>query len=132
MGTAYESSKQLLDVLAELARQMFAQEGLREQFVALGVTVKFSITDPDCVVYLDPQDAAVVRPGDDSAADLTLAMTADHMHDFWMGKTNIIESLGNGALIVTAAAHVPAVKSVDLLPLLLPGLDLYPGLRERG
>ncbi len=128
MGSAYESSDQLKKVLGELSRQMFGQDDKRDRFVAEGLTLKFSITDPECVVYLDPQDASVVRLDDDSEADITISMSADFMHAFWLGKVNIIESLEKGDMLITAAAHVPAVKSVDLLPLLLPGLDIYPGL----
>ncbi len=128
MGAVYQSSEQLSAVLGNLARRMFALPENREGFVENGLTVKFVITDPECSVYLDPKDSQIVRDGDDQSADITMSMAADFMHDFWLGKTNIIKSMENGDLTITLEPHVPAVKAVDLLPLLLPGLEIYPEL----
>ena len=127
MGAVYETGEQLAGVISELGRQLMEKPEIRETFTAAGVTVKFELTDPDCNVVLDPKADPIVQVGDGDT-DVSLSMSADFMHDFWLGKTDIIKSIGNGDIVITLAPHIEAVKMVDLLPLLLPGLDIYPSL----
>lgn len=128
MGVVYQTSEELAGMVSELGRRLMEMPEIREAFTAAGTTIKFELTDPDCSILLDPKAEELVRVGE-GEADVALRMSADFMHDFWLGKTDIIKSIGSGDIAISVAPSVETVKIVDLLPLLLPGLDIYPALR---
>lgn len=127
MGVVYQTGEQLAGVVSELGRRLMEMTEIRDALKAAGVTIRFELSDPDCKVLLDPHAEQPVQVGE-GEADVTLRMSSDFMHDFWLGKTDIIKSIGNGDIVINVEPHVETVKIVDLLPLLLPGLDIYPTL----
>ncbi|MFY9115176.1 MAG: hypothetical protein WAO23_08065 [Dethiobacteria bacterium] len=124
MGLIFDSQEQLEDVLEELMNKMFKEENI-EKLKEKNVVIGFQIKDPDYKIMLDPQHPEIIRKGVSDKADITLKMEADFMHEFWLGRTDIIESMKNKDFIIEMGPDVAAAKLIDFLPLLVPGLDYY-------
>ncbi len=130
-GIIYDSSEQLEKVLYELVQQIFKDESNRQKFKEKGVTVKIEVTDPGCSVFLDPAAPDIASRNGDLRADIVLKMEADLMHDFWLGRTNIVEKIAGKRFQVELANNIAAAHLIDFLPLLVSGLDIYPALCEK-
>ena len=130
MAAVYDNGEVLGNVLEELFKELLDGEKQAE-FKQLGVTVKFKTENPDCVVFIDPQQDDVVQLGKDDDADITFKMQADFMHDFWQGKTDIIKSIGDGKINMEMSKDLVSAKLIDLLPLMVKGLEVYPQLYEK-
>ncbi|NLI70902.1 MAG: hypothetical protein GX364_08580 [Firmicutes bacterium] len=130
MGLIFDSQKQLEDVMEELMNRMFKEENV-EKLKEKNVVIMFQIKDPDYQVMLDPQHPEVIRKGVSGKADIIMKMEADFMHEFWLGRTDMIESIKNKDLTIEIGPEVAAAKLIDLLPLMVPGLDYYEEICEK-
>ena len=86
--------------------------------------IRFSYTDPDCVVVVDCSGPSLtVRVGDTATkAEVEMSMTADIAHKFWFGKVNLMAALTRKQMV----AKGPIPKILKLLPAIKPTYDLYP------
>ncbi len=124
MGLIFDSQEQLEDVMEELMDRMFKEENMA-RLKEKNVSIMFQIKNPDYRIMLDPQHPEIIRKGGGGKADITMEMEADFMHEFWLGRTDMIKSIKNKDLIIEIGPEVAAAKLIDLLPLLVPGLDYY-------
>ncbi len=131
MGIIFSSGEEMSKVLTELHQELLKEEENKEKFREKGVVVKFQISDPDGSTILDPQEPDLISSKSDLEPDINIKMKADFMHDFWLGKTNIVESIKSGHFKVEMGRDIAAAKLIDLLPILARGLDIYPSLCEK-
>ncbi|GEM_PF-3556447 len=130
MGIIFDSSEELNKVINDLVQELLKEEENKEKFREKGVVVKFQISDPDSSTLLDPREPELLSSKSDLEPDINLKMAADFMHDFWLGRTNIVESIASGHFTVEIGRDIAAAKLIDLLPILAGGLDIYPSICE--
>ncbi len=124
---AFRDTAQLEDVIGSLFRALLDDPDIREKYAGAGVTVRFAFTDPAGEVTVAPAGVTAGRGG--PAADVTMTMTADVAHAFWLGEVTLPRALARGEM----KADGPVTRVLGLLPLLKPAYRLYPKLaRSRG
>jgi hypothetical protein len=89
---------------------------------ANGISLFFEVDDPDLVMFVDKNGPRFGRNSMDKTPLITLKMSCDSMHRFWLNRLNIPEALAQQ----TIRAKGPVGKTLQLLPLLKLGQDIYP------
>ena len=89
-------------------------------------------TDPASTILVDATlDPPVVttNPHPQTATEITLDMSADDGHAFWMGNLNMAIALAKGRVKVSG----PIAKIMKLLPAMKPAFPKYKAfIEERG
>ncbi|MCP4754871.1 MAG: hypothetical protein GY866_28685 [Proteobacteria bacterium] len=87
------------------------------------ISIVFEVHEPDVVMFVDKNGP---KFGDEAKAQIpliTMKMSGDSVHRLWLGQLDIPNAL---ALRIIRAKG-PVGKTLQLLPLLKSGQDMYPG-----
>ena len=121
----FHTSAELLDFVTPFLEQIVADPDLRPKFVAGDTSFKVHYTGPDALFLLDcTVDPPVVYTGDRADAresELTLSMSADDGHKFWLGDLNVPLALARTKVKVEG----PVGKLLKLLPAITPAFGQY-------
>ncbi len=95
-----------------------------KKFYDSGLTVKFSLTEPDGVIWvLHGEDRPKVVLGNyDAKPDVEMILSGDNAHKFWCKSLSIPIALATRKIRTKG----PVTKVLGLLPLVNPIFDLYP------
>lgn len=97
--------------------------------------IRFDYSSPDLVLYVSDSFNGIKVSGvcntfnnaiPKSPAEVTLSMSADFAHRFWMGKENLPLALMQGRIKATGPVH----KILSLLPLITPAFSYYKDVYE--
>ncbi len=130
MGKVYSEPALLKSVVSELIDGILQGDN-KKDFLDKKIKVNYYIKDPDFSFFLDPENKEIYTEVMSDSPDISLSMESDFMHDFWLRKTNIMDSIKKGDFNVELAPHIATAKLIDLLPILAKGLDIYPGICEK-
>lgn len=123
----FKDTDQLYKIMDPLWNTLANDPEVQPKFSALGLSVKFVISDPQGYVHLGPPN--VVTLDQDLPADITMIMSGDTVHAFWLRKINLVAALAMGKI----KAQGPVSQMFAMLPLLKPAYELYPRLaKEQG
>jgi len=108
-------------ILGEFWTEMLDSPEVGSKLKETGMTALFKIKDPDLVMYVDEDG---IKWGDEAAKMkpvLTLAMSADTVHQFWLKNLNVAKALATRQVRTKG----PVPKVMKLLPLLKPANAIY-------
>lgn len=121
----FTSSEQMYDIVTPYLNDLTSDPVIGPKFVAANTSFRVNYTDPDGCFLLDAtQNPAVVTSGAaavSGAAEVSLTMTADDGHKFWLGDLNIPIALARRKLKIDG----PVTKLFGLLPALQPAYAKY-------
>jgi putative sterol carrier protein len=85
------------------------------------LSVLYVTKDPEVYMYVDGHGVLFGEEAKAKDAVLTMAMSGDTVHKFWLKKLNVPKALA----LRQIKAKGPVPKMLKLLPLLKPGYELY-------
>lgn len=87
------------------------------------LSVLFAVKDPDVFMYVDANGVKWDDEAKNMGAVVTMSMSGDTVHKFWLKKLNIPVALATRQV----KAKGPIPKVLKLMPLLKPGYARYEG-----
>lgn len=126
----FKDSREVYDTIGRLFVELAADEELGPRFREANTIVRYQHTDPEAAitVRLDPAEPAQVDLGEsDLEPEVTMRMSADTAHRFWLGRVNVTVALARGQI----KASGPVAKILKLVPLTKPVFPRYKALLEQ-
>lgn len=120
----FKDAADVYAVIGKLFADLAADDELADQFRAADTIVRYEYSDPDSTITVRLQEG---RPGDvdfgrsEMDPEVTMSMTADIAHRFWLGKVNVTVALARGQI----KARGPVSKILRLVPLTKPIFPRY-------
>jgi len=111
----YATAEELYTVLNQVFTRVNQRPAQIETFTSSNLVIRMRFSQPDAEVLLDGRQPPLevffgARPGN---ADLELAMSADLLHQIWLGQTKLKEAFFGGQ-IQTKGNILRAMKLTDL------------------
>lgn len=120
----FEDAQAVYDTLGQLFVRISEDEKLSEKFHTANTIVRYEYTDPDAVITVclcREQESRVDFGESDMEPEVTLRMSADTGHRFWLGGINVTVALARGEI----TASGPVAKILKLVPLTKPVFPRY-------
>ena len=127
----FRDSQQIYDTIGEVFKWIAAQKEITDKFRENGITLRFRYLDPDAEILVDarPDPLKLVFGPSPDVAEITMEMSSDTAHLFWLEKINLPWAVMTRAIRPTG----PMPKVLKLLPLIKPAYIEYPRiLHEKG
>jgi putative sterol carrier protein len=112
----------VLDLFGELWTKMINETEFGEKMRAENLSIMFISNDPEVVMYVDGNGPLFDDDAKDKVATVTMKMSSDTAHYYWLKKLNVPKALALRQIKVKG----PVGKVLQLMPLLKPGQALYP------
>ena len=125
----FKDADEVYATLGKLFQDLAVDDELAPKFRQANTIVRYEFTDPDSAVTVRLQEG---QPGDvdlgesEMEPEVTMSMTADTAHRFWLGQVNITVALARGQI----KAKGPVAKILKLVPLTKPVFPRYKALLE--
>lgn len=112
----FKDAQEVYDHLGRLIADATADDALGPRFGSASTILRYRHTDPDSTITVRLQDD---QPGEvelgptEDEGEVTIAMSADVAHRYWLGEVNLAAALTRGEL----EARGPVDKLLELVPL---------------
>ncbi len=124
----FKDTAYMYDVLGTLFNNLMDDPGFGEKFKKADIVIRFIINDPDGELWC-LKNGTVVLGKSDEKATVTMTLSGDSCHQFWMKELSMPIALAKGKI----KAKGPMPKVLKLLPLLKPAYAMYPDIaKEKG
>ncbi|MEW6440556.1 MAG: SCP2 sterol-binding domain-containing protein [bacterium] len=124
----FKNTEMMYDTLGGLFKRLLADPESGPGFKAANVSIKFVINDPDGIINVLP-DQVLCGESADVKPDVTMTLSGDTCHAFWLKKINLPIALAKR----TIKAKGPVNKVLKMLPILRPAYEMYPKIcAEKG
>jgi hypothetical protein len=120
----FEDADDVYGTLGRLFAELTEDDELYARFCTADTVVRYEYTDPDATitVRLRCDEEPRVDFGDsDLEPEVTMRMSADTGHRFWLGGINVTVALARGEI----TANGPVAKILKLVPLTKPVFPRY-------
>ncbi len=120
----FASDEDVYETLGRLFTDIAADEDLASRFREANTVVRYAYSDPDATITVrlqEEQPARVDFGETDMEPEVTMSMSADIGHRFWLGGVNVTVSLARGEIRATG----PVAKILKLVPLAKPVFPRY-------
>jgi putative sterol carrier protein len=120
----FADADELYSILGRLFEDLAADEEMSARFRQANTIVRYQHTDPDAAitVRLQPGEPVRVDLGEtEMEPQVTMTMSADTAHRFWLGQVNVTVALARGEIKATG----PVAKILKLVPLTKPVFPRY-------
>jgi putative sterol carrier protein len=120
----FNDADEVYATIGKLFQDLAVDDELGPKFRKANTIVRYEFSDPDSVVTVRLQED---QPGDvdfgesQMEPDVTMSMSADTAHRFWLGQVNITVALARGEI----KAKGPVAKILKLVPLAKPVFSRY-------
>lgn len=124
----FNDTEHMYDILGTLFNNLMVDPDFGDKFKKAGISIRFVINDPNGELWC-LTDGAVVLGKSDENPTITMTLSGDSCHQFWMKELTLPIALAKGKI----KAKGPMPKILKLLPLLKPAYEVYPKIaREKG
>jgi putative sterol carrier protein len=128
MGT-FSSPQEVYDTVGAFLAELALDSEVRPKFVSANTSFHVIYSDPECEMVMDcTTDPPTVTCGEPRESEITLVMSADDGHRFWLGELNMAIALAKGRVKVRG----PVSKVMKLLPAMRPAFPKYRAFLARG
>lgn len=120
----FEDAEDVYDTLGRLFVEIGEDDDLYASFCRAGTVVRYEYTDPDAAITVRlrcDQEPRVDFGDSDLEPEVTMRMSADTGHRFWLGGVNVTVALARGQI----TASGPVAKILKLVPLTKPVFPRY-------
>ena len=120
----FVNAQQVYDTMGLFLDQITKDPELQPKFVAADTSFLVRYTDPASTILVDCHARPAGghdQPRSQTATEITLDMSADDGHAFWMGNLNMAIALAKGRVKVSG----PIAKIMKLLPAMRPAFPKY-------
>ena len=123
----FQDRAMMEEMFGDIWTKMVTETEFGQKLKENGITIYFVVNDPDVVMFVDETGPLF---GDEAKAKtpvVTMKMSADNVHKFWLKKLNIPKALA----LRHIKAKGPVGKVLQIIPLLKPGQAMYPEYCEK-
>ncbi|MGO9145988.1 MAG: hypothetical protein ACLQDF_06430 [Desulfomonilia bacterium] len=110
------------ELFGELWTRMIKDFGFGKSLKESGISIYFVVTDPDMVMFVDENGPIFGAEAEKKMPVVTMKMKGDIVHKFWLKDLNVPMALALRQVV----AKGPVNKVLQLLPLMKPGMEIYP------
>ena len=121
----FKDSAFLYDSLGGFWKFLGERDDFKEAAMKAGLVIKFEITEPNAEIWIAPDGVYFGQQA--FKADITMSLTADSCHAFWMKELSLPVALAKRK--IKAKGNI--AKILKLLPVIMPAFGLYPGYMEK-
>ena len=120
----FKDADEVYATIGKLFQDLADDEELAPKFRKANTIVRYEFRDPESAVTVRLQEG---QPGDvdfgesEMEPDVTMSMSADTAHEFWLGRVNVTVALARGQI----KAKGPVAKILKLVPLTKPVFPRY-------
>ena len=125
----FNDADEVYKTIGRFLEEITRDEEMRPKFLASDTSFLVVYADPTARMLVDcTTDPVTVTldPPQDAEAEITLGMSADDGHKFWMGKLNMTLALAKKHVQVAG----PMSKMMKLLPAMRPAFPRYNAFLE--
>jgi hypothetical protein len=122
--TYFKDAQDVYDHLGRLFVDLASDPDLAPQFRKANTIVRYEHTDPEAPITVrlqEGQELDVDFGDSDMEPEVTMTMSADTAHRFWLGEVNVTVALARGQM----KASGPVAKILKLVPLAKPVFPRY-------
>jgi hypothetical protein len=117
----FRDSDHFYEVVGTFFHKLKDDPEIGPKVLASGLIIQFRYTDPDAILTIDCPNNAIIKGETEMTPNITLGMTAEVAHKFWLGKVNLMIALTKRQM--TAKGPVAAI--MKLLPIIKNSYDMY-------
>jgi hypothetical protein len=120
----FKDAKEVYEYLGRLFETLASDPELAPQFRKANTIVRYEHTDPDAPITVrlqEDRELDVDLGPSDMEPEVTMTMSADTAHRFWLGEVNVTVALARGEM----KASGPVAKILKLVPLAKPAFPRY-------
>lgn len=124
----FKNAEELYECIADMMETCSVDENIGSKIKEGNIIIRFIYQNPDSQITVDAKNPAVkgfftiYRGENELTPDVTMEMSADIAHRFWLGKVNLVAALTRGEM----KAKGPIPKIMKLLPAIKPAFTIYP------
>lgn len=125
----FQTAEELYDALGGFLDHITKEPDMRPKFTAADTSFLVTYTDPASRILVDcttDPPTVVCDPPEETRAEISLGMSADDGHRFWLGKLNMTLALARKQVKVAG----PMSKMLKLLPAMRPAFPRYQAYLE--
>ncbi len=89
--------------------------------LASGLIIQFVYTNPDAIITIDCPNNLIIQGPTELTPTVTMSMTAQIAHRFWLGKVNLMVALTKREMV----AKGPVAAIMKLLPIIKDSYAMY-------
>lgn len=117
----FNDSEHFYEVIGNFFQLLKDDPEIGPKVLASGLVIQFQYTDPDAILTIDCPNNLIIKGQTELEPNVTLGMTAEVAHKFWLGKVNLMIALTKRQM--TAKGPVAAI--MKLLPIIKNSYDMY-------
>ena len=120
----FKDAQEVYQHLGRLFEGLAADPELAPQFRKANTVVRYEHSDPDAPITVRLQEDHEIEVDlgpSEMEPEVTMTMTADTAHRFWLGRVNVTVALARGQM----KASGPVAKILKLVPLAKPVFPRY-------
>jgi len=110
------------DLFRELWMEMIKETDFGEKLKENGLSIFFMIENPEVAMYVDVHGPLFGKVAKAQAPAVTMKMSGDILHKFWLNQINVPESMALRQIRVRGSV----IKILQILSLLQLGFAIYP------
>lgn len=122
----FKDTNHMYEFLEDLWKYIVFESGLGDKMRQYGVSYKYTITDPDGFLYVDPDNVITGKEADRDAV-IRMELSGDTIHQFWLKKLSLPVALATRKI----KAKGPIPKVLKMLPALKPVYEKFPEYCEK-
>jgi putative sterol carrier protein len=125
----FKDAQEVYGTVGRLMRELAEDEELGPELRRANTIVRYEYSEPEATVTvrLEEGAAAEVDCGEsDLEPEVTMRMSADTAHRFWLGQVNVPTAMARGEI----KAEGPVAKILKLVPLAKPAFPRYKAMLE--
>lgn len=115
------------EMFGEIWNKMVHETDFGPKLKENGISIFFVVNDPDVFMYVDENGPVFGEQAKTKVPVVTMKMSADNVHKFWLNKLNIPKALA----LRHIKAKGPVGKVLQIIPLLKTGKAMYPDYCEK-
>lgn len=121
----FKDTDQMYEILGGLWRQLIEQPESGKKFMDTGLTVRYSLSDPDGTIWITPDG---VLTGDHKLKpDVEMTLSGDTAHKFWLKELSLPAAQARKLIVSKGSIS----KVMKLIPLLKPMHEMYPEICDK-
>ena len=122
----FKDTNHMYEFLEDLWKYIVFESGLEDKMRQYGVSYKYTITDPDGFLYVDPDNVITGKEADRDAV-IRMELSGDTIHQFWLKKLTLPVALATRKI----KAKGPIPKVLKMLPALKSVYEKFPEYCEK-
>ncbi len=117
----FTDTENFYQVMVPFFNKLKDDPNMGPKVLASGLIIQFVYTNPDAVITIDCPNNLIIQGATELTPTVTMSMTAQIAHRFWLGKVNLMVALTKREMV----AKGPVAAIMKLLPIIKDSYAMY-------